>query len=135
MRIYESTQFSRLTSRHVTHTEVIEIDTPHGTIRMNTSGWDLEFNTGTSFGGGSAIKIEYPDEDMSLAAYSCRITLSSMNPAITALALSTPMANRPVRIYHAILDDDYRVMSPMLLDWSGRVSHIDLINIANSESA
>lgn len=135
MRVYNNQQMPRLMSNHIAQTEVIEIDTPHGTMRMNTSGWDLQFVEGTSFGGGAAIKVEYPPEDLSLASHPCRVTLSSLNPSITALALSTPMANRRMRIYHGIFDDDYQLLPGMLLAWSGWISHIDLSNMANTEGA
>ena len=134
MRIYESAQMLQLMGPHVRQTEVIEIDTPAGVIRMNTSAWDLQFVEGTSFGGGSAIKVEFPTEDMSLASHPCKLTLSSLNPSVTALALSTPMANRRMRIYHGIFDDNYQLLPNMKLTWSGWISHLDLINLSSNDT-
>lgn len=135
MRSYTPVQRGIMAFSHVPHCELIEMETPQGTtMRWATMAWTITVGGNTYEGRGDAIGVKIPAEDMTLAAHPLLLQLSSVNAAMTSFALSTPMANQRLRIKHALFDPHtYELQEPVALAWSGRVSHIDLTNLANEE--
>lgn len=134
-RSYTAGQKAIMAGPVVPHCELIELETPQGTtMRWAVADWTVVVGGETYEGRGDAIGVKFPPEDMSLAAHPLMVQISSVNAAMTSFALSTPMANQRLRIKHAIFDPNtYVVQTPVALAWSGRVSHIDLTNLANQE--
>lgn len=122
----------------IRHCELIEIDVGTGgalgeptTLRFAACGWDITH--GGNIYPGTCLGVEFPKEDLTLAANPCLVYLAGNNAVMTALALSVPMANQPLRVYHALFNESYQAIAPMPLEFSGRVSHIDLNNVGNQD--
>ncbi len=132
-RGYVPNQLAVLASKHAVHCELIEIVTKTITLRYAFCDWNLTY-VGTDWEGKSVLSVRYPEEDMTLAAHALMLHLAGNNSAIVALALSTPLANSQLRIFHAVFDPStYQVIPNPILDCSLRVSHVDLINLANQD--
>jgi hypothetical protein len=105
------------------------------TLRYNDSSWDLEHPASVWWtGAGDAIRVELPEEDATLAANPCTIYLSSTNPALTSLVLSTPMTNALVQVYHGLFTPDYILVGGPALAFSGLWSHAELVNLDDEDA-
>lgn len=132
MRAYSVLQLPLLDAKHVVHTEFVYADLVAGQVRYNTSQWDIDWGGFTWLKAGTLLRIEWPDEDLTLAANPLTIYLSGVTPTMTSLGLSTPVNGYPLSIWHGLFNTStYQLVGTPVLDFSGRLSNITLINASN----
>ena len=116
----------------IRHAELVEIHLPNETIfRTACCGWDLTVN-GELY-PGTCHGVEFPKEDLTLAANPLLVYIAGNNAVMTSLALSTPLANSQISVYHVLFNESYQPIAPAALEFSGRVSHVDLNNVSNND--
>lgn len=115
-----------LSGGHFVHAHLIEYETETGTIRYNTSGWDLEWDDETWLAGHGVIQLAIADEGVNLEVHGSSITIAALNPAVTSQALSQNNRGRYCAVYEAVLDPDTYQIKGDSREWSGRLSNVQL---------
>ena len=140
-RHYSTAQKAALAEGHVVHCEMLyvegpsnnasnpEDEAPQWELRLNTSGWNLEYGGFTWNGVGTMLRIDRPDDDFSLAPNPLNIYLAGVTPAMASLALRQPLNGTRVILYHAIFDaETYQLLEDPVVEYSYRASNLTLIN-------
>ncbi len=114
---------------HVPWTWLIEVEIAIGSLRYNTSQWDLEWAGNTWLAGDRVVSVEPATEDMSGQVNGAVIHVSSLDPATTSLALSESVEGRVGALYLAVFDPaTYRIAEAVRF-FSGRVSNLVLTKV------
>ncbi len=88
-------------------------------LRLNSSGWDLEWAGDTWTGVAGVGRIDAVD-DTPGELKGLRFELSGVPSSMLSLALQEPVQGKAVNVYTAILDADCRVLDAVL-EWAGRM--------------
>ena len=108
---------------------LVEVSTSAGWLRYNMSQWDLVWNGQTWLAGDRILSIEHAAEDMSGQVNGAVLTISSLDPATTSLALSESLEGRPANFYIAVLNRDTYQIAEVQKFFSGRVSNLILTKV------
>jgi hypothetical protein len=91
-----------------------------GPLRLWTGLGDLTWNGVTWTGAGQLLGIEPVEETAAIQANGTRITLTGIPSSLVALALAEPYQGRIVRVYLALLDDNFAVIADPDALFTGR---------------
>lgn len=104
----------------------VEMDFSSGFLRMNNSAQNMDWNGSTWLGIGRVGAIEPVGEGMTLEARGLRFSISGIDPAHVALALSEHYQGRACRLWFAPLHEDYSVVADPVLVFNGRMDVMDI---------
>ena len=108
---------------------LVEVSTSAGWLRYNSSQWDLTWNGHTWLAGDRVLSIEPASEDMSGQVNGAVLTVSSLDPATTSLALSESLEGRVGNLYIAVLNPGTYQIAEVQRFFSGRVSNLILTKV------
>ena len=78
-------------------------------------------------GAGRMLNITLPQEDASMEAHSCEVSLDGLDPATISLALREPLEGAPVTIYGMNYDPDTNL--PIDSPWVYHVGTVSAVKI------
>ena len=79
---------------------------PSGDVRFSTTAHSIFYANEEWLGGGRLLDIKFAQEDSSLEAHKCDITLDGLDAAAISQALNERTENAPITIYCALFDPD-----------------------------
>lgn len=117
MRTIDAALLTALASDVVRTIYLVRIDFDGGTVAWNTGYRDISYGGKTYIGIGEIMSLGAVKESTGVAAAGISITIAGIKPEVVSLLLSEPYINRPVWLYHTLLDDNDvpLVANPVLL--------------------
>jgi hypothetical protein len=124
-----------LAGQHVPALMLVELDFPSGTLRLNNSGQNIDWNGSTWYAGGALIGISEVAESTDGEAHGVTLQLNAVeltpitgspnNANIVQLARAQNYQGRAARVWLAPLDADYVPVVDPVLAFEGRMNKMD----------
>lgn len=111
---------------------LIEVEIRTGWLRYNSSEWDLSWNGHTWIAGDRVVSIQPASEDMSGQVNGAIVTVASLDPATTSLALSETLEGRVGNLYIAVMNPQTFAIVEVKKYFGGRVSNLVLTKVGES---
>lgn len=83
-----------------------QLDLDAGPLRLWTGYGEITIDGNTFTGAGNLLGFSGFEEVNDLSAKAISISLSGLDETVLSLALTTPIANRKVRVYFGVREDD-----------------------------
>lgn len=100
---------------------LVLLDFTGGSLRVNNSAIDIEYDGHTWLGVGRVGGIEPVEEGAELQMYGVSMRLSGVDPALIATAMNEQYQGRACKLWLAPLDANHRVADEPLMIFSGRL--------------
>jgi hypothetical protein len=96
---------------------LVYLDFVSGIVRTHSSVGTIEWNTQSWFGVGSLGGIDAVEEGSELEAYSLKLSVSGIDPAMLSTVLGEQYQGRDAIIYYGFLNEDQLTLidAPMVL--------------------
>lgn len=136
MRLLTVAEGNALDASRVRMAFMVEFKFPTGDVRFTTSAYTQNWRGQEWLGAGGLLDIELPQEDSSLEAHACTISLSGLDPAVISLALNEPLENSRCTIFLATFDPDTnQVIGPGFQFHRGTVGQIRILPPSSAEGS
>lgn len=106
MRVLTTAEKNAIDVHRVRMAFMVEFRFPTGDVRFTTAAYTQTWNGLEWLGAGGMLELDLPQEDSSLEAHACTISLSGLDPAVISLALNEPLENSRCTIWVAHYDPD-----------------------------
>lgn len=110
-----------LTSDTVRPLMLLEIGWKNGTTRVHSGLGDIHYQGEVFKGLGDIGKVSVIRQDSGESPDRLNMTLSSFDDSVRGEALSAKYVGQPVKLWLAILDEDYQIEASQLI-WRGSIS-------------
>ncbi len=128
MRFLTTDQAEAISDDRVRMCYLVEASFDTGPVYFSTATWTMFYNGIEWLGAGSLLDIQLPDEDSSLEAHECLVSLDGLDPAVISLALNEDLEGRAIRIYGLVYDPDTNQPIGHWLHLRGTVSQVRIIS-------
>jgi hypothetical protein len=126
VRTYGPDAASLLAADRVVELYLFEFEFVSGTVRHNSSSWDIEWDGKNWLRGDGLFGVKFPKEDVTGAANAAVVTLSAMNEALLSRALSERVRGRPATIFHMVMNPDTFAIVSVSREFSGLMSQLTI---------
>ncbi len=127
MRFLTTDQAEAISADRVRMAFLVECQFDTGTVRFTTSAATITYNGIEWLGVGRMLELELPEEDSSLEAHECRISLNGLDPSAISLALNEDLEGRVVLIYCLLYNPDTNAPIGAYHYMRGAVSQVRII--------
>lgn len=106
MRVLTASDRTRLAASRVRMCYLVELQFPTGDVLFTTSRYTVTHSGKEWLGVGRLLDIKLPDEDATLEAHACEISLDGLDPSVISLALNEILEGSRCTIFVALFDPD-----------------------------
>ncbi len=106
--------------------DLVEFYFDSGTIYTSMAYKEISWNGNTYLATGNFLKLSGISEEIGLKVGAVSITLSGVNQANIAIALSEDYTDRQVKIYRGFLSEEHLVIANPVLMFDGRIDSFSL---------
>lgn len=127
MRFLTTGQADALSADRVRMCMLVEAAFDTGIVRFSSTAWTVTYNGEEWLGAGAMLDIQLPEEDSSLAAHECVISLDGLDPSVISLALNEDLEGRRVVVYVLLYDPDTNQPIGHYVHLRGTVSQVRIL--------
>lgn len=102
-----------------------EFEFGSGTLRLHSGVGDLKWNGVTWVGAGRLGEISAIEETDTLQSLDIQASLSGIDPALIATAMSEGFFGQAARLWLAVLDSDHQIVGEPVGPFAGRMDTMD----------
>jgi hypothetical protein len=134
MRTLSTAFGNALDAQSVSLTYLVELVLDSGTLRFNTSGVPVTWNSQTWTAAGTLGRIEQTTETATGDVPGLRLELAGIPSSLVTVALGEHVQGRTANIYLATFDSSGAVITSPVVEWSGLIDTMSITDGAGTST-